>query len=111
MNAQSQDTVTFLLSTLTALLVLTGLAVRFVLLPWLRDHLVDPVQQTHQQVSANGRDTEPPTLPDRLADLQSDVSVLTRLLDTHVEWSTEEHDRLDKALEELVKQRRGRRHD
>lgn len=105
MNAQSQDTVTFLLSTLTGVLILAGLAVRFVLLPWLKDHLVDPVQRTHEEVSGDGDGT----LSEKVGDLQSDVHVLTRLLDTHVEWSSGEHDRLDRALEELMKQRRGRR--
>lgn len=105
MNPQSRDTVTFLLSVLTSLIVLSAMVVRYVLLPYLRDHLIEPVRETHKQVTENEKSPGSPTLPDRLHDLQTDVGTLTRLLDAHVEWSASEHDRLDEALAELMRQR------
>lgn len=117
MNAQSRDTVTFLLSTITGLLVLIGLAVRFVLLPWLRDHLVQPVQETHRQISENGHvDADAPTIPDRLQDLAAavhdatedhavlsrDLAAMTRVLDQHLTWADRYTDLVDRELQ-LVK--------
>lgn len=92
-----------------------GLAVRFVLVPYLRDHLVVPVQETHRAVAAHAdsRDERPPTptLLDRLDDLADKVDHLAnstaavqavanasarsaaaanRRLDRHLSWSDEE---------------------
>lgn len=105
MNPQSRDTVTFLLTTLTTLLVLVGLAVRYVLMPYLREHLIRPVKETHEQVTVNGHEaTQAPTLPDRLDDIATDVGTLTRVLGDHVEWSETEHERIDRELADRRKE-------
>lgn len=75
---------------------LVGLGVRFILLPWLREHLVDKVEETHRQVSVNKHQSRPPTLLDR-------VDTLTRLFTDHVEWSTTEHERLEQMFAHLRK--------
>lgn len=108
MNAQSRDTVTFLLSTAVTTSIIVGLVVRYVLMPYLRDHLVKPVQETHQQVTQNHHlSAEAPTLPDRLEDLQVDLRTLTLLLDQHVSWSLGEHNNIDRELDKLRKRRNG----
>lgn len=107
MNAQSQDTVTFLLTTLVSMLVVVGLAVRYVLMPYLREHLIQPVKETHEQVTVNAHESDQaPTLPDRLEDISTDVGTLTRVLDSHVQWSESEHERIDRELAESQREAR-----
>lgn len=55
---------------------IVGLVVRWALLPYLREQLVKPVQETHRQVTPHDRpggDAEP-TIVDRLDDVQTTVS-------------------------------------
>lgn len=66
---------------LCSLLVLLGLAVRFVLVPYLREHLVRPVQETHRQVTQNRHANPEPTVLDRIDDVHDAVR---RLSDTTV---------------------------
>jgi hypothetical protein len=105
--------VAFLLSTFSALLVITGLAVKYVLLPWLKDHLVAPLQETHRQVSQNGHAHQAsPTIPDRLEDLAEKVDgatsaheqqaraqkALANVLDQHLQWSDRWVDVVDREI-------------
>lgn len=103
MSAESRDLITWTLGTLVSLSVLAGITVKFILLPWLRDHLLEPVRTTHQQVTENHHaGNDGPTLPDRMEDLHTDVRTLTRLLDSHITWSFREHRRLDRELRERL---------
>lgn len=116
MDAQSRDVVTWILGTVTALCVLGGFVVRFVILPWLQAHLVVPVRETREQVAENGHvDEDNPTIPDRLEDLRAqvasattdhlaqarDVRALTRVLDEHLRWSNRWVDEVDDRLAKL----------
>lgn len=88
MSPESRDTVTFVLGTLTTLVILAGLATRYVLVPYLRDHLIQPIQETHKQVTENHHaNREQPTVLDRIADVQTDINTLTRVLDGHMRTS------------------------
>lgn len=87
MDADTRDAITWALGTLTACLFLIGLAVRFVLLPWLRDHLTGPVDEVRRQVTENRHKHTPPTLPDRIDDVATDVHALARVLEGHLESS------------------------
>lgn len=102
--------------TLTSLLVLAGLATRFVLVPYLREHLVKPVQETHHQLTqAHHNQPQETTVLDRLDDLHDAVERLTssssavqsvanaaarssaqahRRLDRHENWADTEVSRL-----------------
>lgn len=119
MDPSTRDAITWTLSTCTGILVLVSLAVRFVLLPWLRDHLVSPVQETHRQVSENGhRHRAQPTIPDRLEDLAAKVDIATTaheaqsrdlqafrlVLDEHLRWSDRWVDVVDRELDLLKRQ-------
>lgn len=84
MDESTREGVTWVLGTLISLCVLAGLAVRFVLLPWLRDHLTGPVRDVQRQVSENHHKHTPPTLPDRIDSLSTDVNSLTRVLEGHM---------------------------
>lgn len=84
MDAATRDGITWVLGTLTTLILLGGFTVRFVLLPWLRDHLTEPVDEVRRQVSENSHKHTPPTLPDRIESLSSDVSTLARVLEGHM---------------------------
>lgn len=108
MDAQSREIVTWTLGTLLSVLLFLGLATRYVLVPYLRDHLVRPVKETHQQVTENHHTNNNPTLPDRIEDLHTDIRTLTRLLDYHVAWSEREHRRIDN---DLIDWKRRNRHD
>src|SRR5690348_16275801 len=48
-------------------------AVKFVLLPWLRYNLVEPVRKTHHTVTTNHHTSEEPTLLDRLSEIREEV--------------------------------------
>lgn len=88
MDQQARDATTFLLGTFITLCVIVGLAVRYVLVPYLREHLIAPVQETHKQVTENHHQSPAsPTLPDRIEDLATDVRALTRVMDEHLRWS------------------------
>ncbi|HET6917284.1 MAG TPA: hypothetical protein VFH56_14415 [Acidimicrobiales bacterium] len=51
-------------------------AVKFILLPWLRYNLVEPVKKTHHTVTTNHHTSEEPTLLDRLGDIRDDVATV-----------------------------------
>lgn len=105
MDAQSRDVVTFLLATSTSVLVILGLAARFVLLPWLKDQLVQPVQETHQQVTENHHASPgAPTLPDRLEDVDLGLKALAHVMDNHLAWSDRWTDLYEAKLDLLASQ-------
>lgn len=105
-----------------------GLVVRFVLLPYLRAEVVEPVQETHRQVTPHHRPANSePTIVDRLDDVQTElrevrdvaeglskkVRVNRQLIDAagraadaaharltdHEAWAREEDRRLWRAIE------------
>lgn len=49
----------------------------FVIMPQIRQEIVKPVRETHQQITENGGRNDPPTLPDRFHALQESVDGLT----------------------------------
>lgn len=95
MDQQTRDAVTFLLGTFLSVLVIMGLAVRYVLIPYLRDHLIAKVDETHKQVTENHHaSTDQPTVLDRISDVDQavggvkiDVKALAHVMDEHMAWS------------------------
>lgn len=119
MDSSTRDAIQWACGTFLTVCAIVGLGVKFVLLPWLRDHLVQPVRQVHRQVAENGHANEKhPTIPDRLEDLAEkvdeatdahkvqarDMSALTRVLDEHLRWSDRWVDVVDRELELLKEQ-------
>jgi hypothetical protein len=107
MSPESRDAITWTLGTFLSLCVVVGLATRYVLLPYLRDHLVGPVREVQKQVTENHHATpEQPTLPDRLEDLSLEIQGLAHVMDVHMRWSEEEHNMVHRKLKALRKQAR-----
>lgn len=87
MDANTRDSVTFLFGTIISLSIVLGLAVKFVLMPYLREHLFGPVQDTHHQVTENTGQSPQPTVLDAIHDVQRDVRALSMVMDSHMQWS------------------------
>lgn len=92
------------LSGILALLALLGLAVRFVLMPYLRDHLVVPVQEVHTQVTENHHANPDATLPDRIDDVHEEVRALRMVLSGHLESGERWMELYDREIQ-LIKER------
>lgn len=101
MDEGTRDGITWVLGTLLSLCILGGLLCRFVLLPWLREHLSVPVAEVRRQVTENRHKHTPPTLPDRLERLSTDVRTLTGALDGHLDSSDRWLDHFTGALSTL----------
>lgn len=97
------------LTAITLLAGLVGLAVRFVLLPWLRDNLVRPVKDTAAELGATDSHRDD-TARDQLDQLGRDVAHLdqsvhwiARAFDSHIDWADDSvnhlEDRLDRHIE------------
>jgi hypothetical protein len=103
-------------------LMLIGLAVRFVLFPWLEKRfapLATQVRETHHQVTVNGHQSDEPTMLDKLDTLKAEVRELKgetrsdishlrgdlanvgRLYDLHVDHSGDDRAELWDAVREL----------
>ena len=106
MDQQTRDATTFLLGTFLTICVIVGLAVRYVLVPYLRDHLIGPVRETHKQVTENHHQSpDTPTLPDRIEDVAVDVRALTRVMDEHLRWSDRWTSLYERRLDQLADSR------
>jgi hypothetical protein len=89
MSKDAAELMAAVATTATAVLVLIGLAVRLVLYPWLKEHLVTPLL------------TRLDTLSSALENTSRDVSVAARMFEGHIEASGEDRGRLWDAVEEL----------
>jgi hypothetical protein len=103
----NQNTAELLGATATAalaVLALVGLAVRYVLLPWLREHLITPLLQRLDAIAK------------RVEGVTSDLKVASGMYEGHITRSSDEWARLWDAIHELRDQvtatqaRRRRRH-
>ena len=71
-------------SAVLAVVALLGLVVRYVLLPYLREQVVKPVQETHRQVTPHDRPVDAePTIVDRLDDLAEAVDQVKEVAAEH----------------------------
>lgn len=76
MSADWRELITWIISTMLALAALAGLMVRYVLMPYLREHLLKPMQRVEHQVSGNAHQSDEPTVLDRIDDMHSEVREL-----------------------------------
>lgn len=96
-----REALTLVVGALTAITLLGGIVaavVRLVLLPWLREHLVEPmkensdqVEEVHRQVTVNQHTSPEPTVLDKL-------DSIARLFTEHTDADTEEKSRLWDAI-------------
>lgn len=47
------------------------------------------LKETHQQTTQNGGKNSPPTIPDRLHNIEDSIKVLGEKFDRHIEWHLE----------------------
>lgn len=112
MTGDWRELITWIISTTLALAALAGLMVRWVLMPYLREHLLRPMQRVEHQVSVNNHTSDVPTMLDKIDDLhgevrelraehlrtRSDLSDLSRQVGDHLlrseSWSAEVESRL-----------------
>lgn len=121
MSENTRELITWTLGTITTLCVLLGLAVRFILVPYLREHVIKPVKQVEKQVSENAHANKTPTVLDKIDDVQSgvddvtkrqdemaiDMKLLREMFKGHIEWSEEWVERIEKDVHRLGKRKRG----
>lgn len=98
------------LTILTLLIGLLGLAVRMILVPWLKEHVINPVKETNHQVTVNKHVSDPPTLLDKVDRVQnkvdkveSDVRSAARMFEGHIDLSADDRRQLWKAIDQLRK--------
>lgn len=102
MDAQSRDTVTFVLASMVSLCILVGLATRYILVPYLRDNLMKPVAETHKQVTENHHaDDDNRTVLDRIDDVAIQVKAVANVMDVHMDWSEKQVRSTDRRLRRL----------
>ena len=89
-----QQQITWTLGTIIALSAVLGLAVRLILLPYLREHLVKPMRQVEKQVTENHHSNPKPTILDRLDDIERAVVNTQAEMTRHRE---DEQARLDRG--------------
>ncbi len=94
MNSDTRELITWILGTTISLSIVIGLAVKFVLMPYLRDHLVTPMKQVEKQVSENHHSNKVPTVLDRIDDVQqavddmrSEIKTMATMYEGHIQWS------------------------
>jgi len=89
MSEEARGLITWLLATTITAATLVGLSVKFILLPYLRDHLVDPMKQVKKQVTENHHSNTVPTVLDRIDDVSKQVGSLGEVVAEHMRWSEE----------------------
>lgn len=108
MDQNTRDILSFLVGTTLTILIITGLAVRYILVPYLRDQLITPVSETHKQVTENSHHNEQPTVMDRISDVDTavgavrvDVKALAHVMDEHMMWSDRWTDLWEREIQSL----------
>lgn len=96
MSKDTAELLAAVTTTATGVMVLVGLAVRFVLFPWLREHLIGPLIAS---LDAIARKVE--ELAKRLSDVTSDIDVASSMFEGHIERSGDEWGRMWAAIEHL----------
>jgi hypothetical protein len=89
MGKEAAELMAAMSATAVAVVGLLGAAVRYVLYPWLKDHLVTPLLERLD------------TLANRLEATSRDVSVAARMFEGHIEASGEDRAHLWDAVEDL----------
>ena len=75
MTADWRELVTWIIGTTLGLAAIAGLLVRWVLMPYLREHLLAPLQKVSHELS-NGHRSDPPTAKDSIGTIESKVDAL-----------------------------------
>ncbi len=126
MNTETLENIGRVITIIVGTTVLIGIGAKILLLPWLRDNLVKPVEETNKQVTVNTHISEPSTMLDsvhllennlksvdtkitnlsnELAHLAQFIGIINKMWDHHLEWSQSEVERLWDAINPNTKHR------
>lgn len=102
-----------ILGAVVLMCTLLGLAVKFILLPYLREHLVKPMKQVEKQVTENHHSNKVPTVLDRIDDVQKsvddfrvDLKLAREAFKGHTDWSQEWVAKIEADIAQIKKRRR-----
>lgn len=95
----SKDTAELLAAVTTtacSVMVLVGLAVRFVLFPWLKDHLIGPLLARLDSITASVE-----SVTEKVGDVTRDLGIASTMFEGHIERSGDEWGRMWAAITHL----------
>lgn len=115
MDQSTRELISWTLGTLATGFTIMGVLVNFVLMPYLREHLVNPMKTVEKQVTENHHSNRLPTVLDRLDDVQNEVKslaqqmktagdeirVMSTMFEGHISWSDRWVDLIERELEQL----------
>lgn len=109
------ETAGAVLGVVLAVLALLGVGWKFVVLPNLREQLLEPVKETNRQVTENKHANRDPTMLDRLHDLEQLVeavglnqTAILRRLGRHIGESEQDRANLWLIVESLIHEKEGK---
>ena len=109
MSPETRDLISWILGTTVTLSVIIGLVVKFVLMPYLREHLVKPMKQVEKQVSENHHSNKKPTVLDRIDDVQRSVEEMrtemkgmASMYEGHITWSEKWVNLVERELDFVI---------
>lgn len=112
MSAETREIITWMLGTLLSLSTLVGLLTRFVLIPYIKEHVVSPMQDVRRQVTENHHTNPVPTVLDRIDDVSQQIKEwgeesreLRRQVDEHMSWSARWVDLIEREIGLLRRER------
>lgn len=82
---------------------IAGAVWRWVVLPNLREQLIRPVQETHKQVTVNGGRNNPPTLLDKVGEVDASLKKLRQDFVDHLVNASREQADMWRAIEAIAK--------
>lgn len=102
MGGETLQVVVLTLTAVTLAVGLVGLAARFILVPWLKTTLIDPVEETRNQVTPTDATIQPPelipTLFEKVEHIERGIQTTNERLDDHLVWSEGEVNRIWQAI-------------
>lgn len=113
MSEGHRELITWILGTGMTVAVIIGMATKFILLPYLREHLVNPMKQVEKQVSENNHTNKTPTILDKIDEVQDSVSdirqemnAMSRMYEGHMSWSERWVQLIEREIEFIKQHRR-----
>jgi len=96
MTAGTADLVAAVTTTACSVMVLVGLAVRFVLFPWLKEHLIGPLLERLDSLTGSVE-----AVTSKVGEVTKDLGVASTMFEGHIERSGDEWGRMWAAIAHL----------
>lgn len=93
----THELVSWILGTVLSATAVVGLLVKYALMPYVRENIAKPLEETHRQVTVNGHSSDRPTVLDSMSDLRKELLNLRgemsdgfkrqdERMDEHIQW-------------------------